>query len=239
MLQDIVAPTAEPKKAVNRTDMYNRPEDINNFIDQNTEEFFGSRSGAAKHSKGRGKVLDILSHSIALLAEAGPAGFSMRQVATEMGVKVSAIQYYFPSREDLTSAMGLYFDYLLHHHQDQVLDKEYSTPLERLEAFLDFSLNVADASPLLFSVLSECQTSSPGMATAIKRCYVRHIDRLEEVLAPLTPHLSDGQRRSRACLVAAAIDGLDIYFSKNPSLAPSPDSLRQDARADLMKLALM
>ena len=218
--------------------MYNRPEDIRDFFDQSSSEFFGSRNGAAIHGKGRAKVLEILSHSIALLAKAGPAGFSMRQVAAEMGVKLSAIQYYFPNREALTTAMGLYFEFLFHERQNKVLDRNYPTPLARLEAFLDFSLDVGDTPPLLFSVLSECQTTSPGMAEAVERCYARHIEAIDELLTPLTPHLSDGQRRSRASLLCAAIDGLEIFFSEGPTLAPSSAGLRQNCRSDLLKLAL-
>ncbi|MEM8976769.1 MAG: TetR/AcrR family transcriptional regulator, partial [Pseudomonadota bacterium] len=56
------------------------------------------------------KELDIVRHALELLVEAGDAGLTMRQLAARADMRLSNVQYYFKSREDVLKAMvSVYF----------------------------------------------------------------------------------------------------------------------------------
>ncbi|MEM6889630.1 MAG: TetR/AcrR family transcriptional regulator [Pseudomonadota bacterium] len=56
------------------------------------------------------KELEIVRHALELLVEAGDAGLTMRQLAARADMRLSNVQYYFKSREDILKAMvSVYF----------------------------------------------------------------------------------------------------------------------------------
>lgn len=199
---------------------------------------FGSREGTGVYGKGQEKVRSILFAAIELLADEGPGGFSMRRVADRLGIKVAAIQHYYPSRDALVAAMGKFFTLFYKGEQDRVLNATYKTDRARLEAYVDFSLDRASGPPLMFAMLSEGQTGSPEMARSLRDIYELDVTRISALLEPLTPHLSKTERNARAAFLSAAMDGLEIYFSKEPSLTPNVPGLRKHSREALIKMAL-
>ena len=199
---------------------------------------FGSRAGTGVYGKGQEKVRSILFEAIALLSEEGPGGFSMRRVADRLGIKAAAIQHYFPSRDALIGAMGRFFTLFYMRQQDDVLNATYDSDLQRLEAYIDFSLDRASGDPLMFAMLSEGQTGSPEMAQSLRDIYELDITRISAVLEPLTPHLSPEERKARAAFLSASMDGLEIYLSSAPPLTPRVAGLRKHSRDALIKMAV-
>ena len=199
---------------------------------------FGSREGTGVYGKGQERVRAILFAAIELLRDEGVGGFSMRRVADRLGIKVAAIQHYYPSRDALVAAMGKFFALFYKREQDLVLNAAYETDQERLEAYIDFSLERANGPPLAFAMLSEGQTGSPAMAESLRDIYELDVTRISALLEPLTPHLSKQERKARAAFLSAAMDGLEIYFSKDPALTPRVPGLRKHSREALVTIAL-
>ncbi|MEM6891440.1 MAG: TetR/AcrR family transcriptional regulator, partial [Pseudomonadota bacterium] len=52
------------------------------------------------------KELTILDCALDLLKETGDAGLTMRKLADRSGMRLSNVQYYFKSREDVLKAMA-------------------------------------------------------------------------------------------------------------------------------------
>lgn len=208
------------------------------FKEITSDPAFGSREGTGVYGKGQQKVQAILYAAIDLLAKEGPGGFSMRRVADGMGIKVAAIQHYYPNRDALMTAMGRFFTLFYKREQDDVLNASYGTDQERLEAYIDFSLDRASGPPLMFAMLSEGQTGSPAMAESLRDIYELDITRISALLEPMTPHLTRSERKARAALLSAAMDGLEIYFSKDPALTPPVPGLRKQSREALIRMAV-
>ncbi len=208
------------------------------FRDILADPAFGSREGTGVYGKGQEKVRAILFEAIGLLSEEGPGGFSMRRVAERLNKKVAAVQHYFPSRDALMAAMGRFFTLFYKRQQDQVLNAEYDSDQERLEAYIDFSLDRASGDPLVFAMLSEGQTGSPEMARSLRDIYELDVTRISALLEPLTPHLSSQERKARAAFLSASMDGLEIYLSSTPPLTPRVPGLRKHSRDMLIKVAL-
>ena len=199
---------------------------------------FGSREGTGVYGKGQEKVRSILFEAIGLLAEEGPGGFSMRRVAERLNKTVASIQHYFPSHDALMAAMGRFFTAFYKRQQDMVLNADYATDLDRLEAYIDFSLDRASGDPIMFAMLSEAQTGSPQMAGTLRDIYELDVTRISALLEPLTPHLSTQERKARAAFLSASMDGLEIYLSKTPPLTPRVSGLRKHSKELLMKMVV-
>lgn len=58
----------------------------------------GNRQGTAVQQKGRARVKQILDAATALLIEEGYGQFTMRQLSERLDIRLSNLQYYFPSR---------------------------------------------------------------------------------------------------------------------------------------------
>jgi len=206
--------------------------------DMLSDPAFGSRKGSGVYGKGREKIRAILFEAINLLGTEGVAGFSMRRVADRLGVKASVIQHYYPSRDELMGAMGLFFAHIYKREHAKVLGRTYASPEARLEAYLDFALDRSSGPHLLFSLLSEGQTGSPAMAEALRVIYELDLTCIGALLEPLTPGLTNQERKARAAFLAASMDGLEIFLGKGPALTPQVPGLRKHSRKYLMAIAL-
>lgn len=199
------------------------------------------RAGSGVYSKGQKKIEQILKVAIVLFYEQGSVGFSMRKLATRMGVKISAIQHYFPNRTDLMCAVAAYYKNDFLNMQQKIITKDYQNDLQRLDAYLEFLVDdsAPHAAHVQLALVAEALSSTPKMAPDIEDGFKTHIEHICQVLKPLTPQLSNIQRKNRATLIAAASDGLEIYYADKPSVAPRFDTLAEDARAYLRQIALM
>ena len=81
----------------------------------------------------------IQDAALRLFSRSGYAAVSMREIAAEVGVRAGALYLYTPDKQTLL------FD-LMREHMETLLDawktaKSGDTPLERLEAFVDFHID--------------------------------------------------------------------------------------------------
>ncbi len=65
----------------------------------------GPRRGTAVSSKGADRATAILDTSVFLLAAEGSGALALRRVATEAGIALGNVQYYYPTRGHLVRAL--------------------------------------------------------------------------------------------------------------------------------------
>ncbi|MEO1041224.1 MAG: TetR/AcrR family transcriptional regulator [Pseudomonadota bacterium] len=212
--------------------------DFEGSLDSFAYQRFGNRSGSGVHEKGRETLKGILGATIEILAERGFSDFSMRKVAAHLGMKLSAVQYYFPTRDDLLRSLGKFVVYRYDIQQKLVIDQDYETPLARLEAYIDFSLERVRDQAGNFIMLGEAQTGSAVLAEAYKEVYALDLDVLSRLLRPLLPDATKTELRQRAAFMSASIDGLEIYLKTNPKLTPSVTGLAEFSKAALLQVAI-
>ena len=69
------------------------------------EKIVDVKRGTAIFAKGQTKVRAVLDAAFMVLIESGTKQFSMNQVAARSSLRLSHVQYYFPSRLDLLKAL--------------------------------------------------------------------------------------------------------------------------------------
>lgn len=87
------------------------------------------------------KEIEILDHALALLVETGDAGLTLRKLADKAGMRLSNVQYYFKSRDDvLTSMVARYFEACLSTLRQLMQSSEAQTPRARLSFLIQSGL---------------------------------------------------------------------------------------------------
>ncbi|MEL7547941.1 MAG: helix-turn-helix domain-containing protein [Pseudomonadota bacterium] len=198
---------------------------------------FGNKSGSGVHEKGRETLKAIMRTTIELIIEGGFSDFSMRKVASQLGIKLSAVQYYFPTRDDLLQAIGKFTVYVYNAQQQQIITRTYPTPLARFEAYIDYSLARVSEQAGYYILLGEAQTGSAVLANSFQEIYALDVQVLTELLEALLPDASAKDIQQRAAFIAAAIDGLEIFLNDTPKLAPSIPGLTDYSKSMLIQIA--
>ncbi len=94
-----------------------------------------------KTKKGRNKIFAILETSFNIWSEAGHAGFSLHEVARRLNIRLSNVQYYFPTKDKLLLAMFSYRFYLLKESWQEKFESS-SDPQQVLDTVLEFELEL-------------------------------------------------------------------------------------------------
>ena len=216
---------------LNPSDAFDEP------LEMFARQRFGNKSGSGVHDKGQKRVKAILKVAIDLLLVEGFSDFSMRRVANTVGVNLSAVQFYFPTRDDLLRAIAKFVSYQYEGQQQRVIGADYATPLERFEAYLDFSLVRVRDQLGYYMFLGEAQSGSDIFAEACREVYTLDVVVLSQLLAPLLPDASEIEIKQRAAFMSAAIDGLEIYLKQSPQLAPVIPDIYEYGKNMLLKMA--
>lgn len=92
------------------------------------------------------KELKILDCALMLLKETGDAGLTMRKLADSSGMRLSNVQYYFKSRDDVLKAMAnRYFDACTDEITRLMHDSSAATVRERAHLLIITGLKHGDA----------------------------------------------------------------------------------------------
>lgn len=165
--------------------------------------------------KGQERRLAILDAATAQLLEAGYAGFSIRQVAQRLGLRLSNVQYYFPTREALLEA-------LLNRVLDDALAEFGRSGGSDLGAVVRFVLDGQTPQACgLFLELWALAARDPGARASMDRFYAAYRMQIEHAIALTVPGLGAGELARRAALVMALLEGVSLF--RHPGGGGSPD----------------
>ncbi|MEO3976599.1 TetR/AcrR family transcriptional regulator [Streptomyces sp. CAU 1734] len=169
------------------------------------------RRPAAGTGKGERKRAELLDAAEGVLLTSGHAELSMRAVATAAGVRLGHLQYYFPARSDLVSA---------------VLARILDNSLERLSPLLGATapdpagivraLLADQDDPQLVRLFTEVWALAAvddTVAPAVRGFYGDYLDRLTGHLRLHCPELSAPAARARAAVFVMLIEGAALFRS--------------------------
>lgn len=159
--------------------------------------------------KGGARRTAILDAATAVLVEEGHAGLSLRAVAGQAQIRLSNLQYYYRTREDLVAAL---------------LDRQLTEALERLRD----PLASADVEELVRRLLAEqCDRSAvalftevwalaghdPDVAAAVRDFYRKYQDLVAGTVATFHPELADHEISARARIFICLLEGASMFRS--------------------------
>ncbi|MBL6751797.1 MAG: TetR family transcriptional regulator [Nevskia sp.] len=166
---------------------------------------------AVRTGKGIERANAILEAAREIFANAGYAGLSMRGIAGRLGISLSNVQHYYPSKDALVEALLLH---MLDGYKAAV-DRMNSqmaraSPLERFRAAIGIFVDEA-SDPLTVGVFVEIwalarrhrfAASVAGIVQARQRKQMVHL------IAGLLPRASKAALKTRAALMIMHLEGL-------------------------------
>jgi TetR/AcrR family transcriptional regulator len=189
--------------------------------------------------KGMARVEEILEAARHVLATEGYAEFSLRRIAREVNIRLSTLQHYYPSKDDLFRA--LVERTVIAYDEAYVRQSEAwgRTARSRLAGMVRYLVD-DQRRPGTHGFFMEFWgrgRRDPMSARLLHQAYRQHRDRIRIAMAPLNPSLSGRTAELRAAIVAAMIEGLVIYFAGEQPHDPALDGLEEEIERWVLRMA--
>jgi AcrR family transcriptional regulator len=173
----------------------------------------GVKSGTATRKAGKVTVQKILDAAKDALTEAEYTSFSMRTVASQAGLHLANLQYYYPRKKDLIRAL---FEDTNQRYIDgytKALEGAPEDPLARLEIILNYQID-----DIFDQVIRRFFVNLWALATSIETKDGQLLDKLYELdtsylgdqISKIRSDLSTQEIKIRATLIASMIEGLMV-----------------------------
>lgn len=186
---------------------------------------------APASTKGRERHDQILDAAAATLTEAGYADFSLRKVADRLAIRLSNLQYYFPTLAELLSA-------LFTRELDRARERFEASDSQDLDTLLAMLLDEQDGgSCRLFWELWALSARNRDIAEIMAGFYERYSAAVETLIAQTRPEMRPAHRRRRAVIITAMIEGLSLFRGDGRSPPGGDAALRREVLACARVLA--
>jgi AcrR family transcriptional regulator len=158
---------------------------------------------------------EIIDTTISVLAFEGYASVTMRSIADRIGVHLSTLQYYFPTKRDLLrSAIDkcIESDFL---EQQRLAQDSTTEPGAQLRKVLAVHLH-ASADPMIskvFSTLWGIAAHDSGVEQLLNNFYQQQIELYAKLLKRNYPGWPAKKCVRRAILVVAQLEGLALFVA--------------------------
>lgn len=200
----------------------------------------GPRTGepTVETPRGAARREAIMKAASDVLLERGYAEFSARAVAAKAGLRLSHVQYYFPSPADLVAAL---LDRFIHDYGDAVLTRfktARGAPETRLRKVLELLLTDEDYRNcgLFMLEVSGLAARNEGISAALARYYDLYARGFADMLRVINPDLAAAERARRARHCVALIEGVSLTTRLGGPAREAAFQPREAARA-IIRLA--
>jgi AcrR family transcriptional regulator len=166
--------------------------------------------------KPAGRAAEILDAAHGVMCELGFEGFSMRQVATRVGISLAAIQYHFPTKDALVNQMiehrlDWYDESILSHLQGLASDHEASF-VALIDWFVD---DAASEQTAAFSFHFWALAVNDKAANAALARYMKvYREAIGLLMRRFNPKLDHAESIARGAVLSSLIDGTMSIASK-------------------------
>lgn len=153
----------------------------------------------------------ILMVAKSILSNKGGMNFSMREVARACGKSLSYIQYYYPSMDNLLSAL---FDDIID-DAEKKLDEISITDADELEWLIDLIVNnLTNVSlcRLVWETWTNCAGSSKSNVT-LHNFYKKYIDKIKRIILMKIPDMDDAIADQKAVMIVSLFEGLAAIYT--------------------------
>jgi AcrR family transcriptional regulator len=161
--------------------------------------------------------LALIEACARVLARAGAAGASVREIAVEAGVSPGLVSHYFSGIEALVAATYEQVEGAVAATLDRAVDEAGHDPRARLDAFVTASFAPAIADPQLLATwiaFWSLVTARPAIAAQHDEQYSGSRARLEALLGDCG--VAPNEQRRAAIAVTALVDGLWLELCLSP-----------------------
>ena len=185
-------------------------------------------SAGAGTRKGRDRARHILDTAVHVFVTHGYAQFTVRAVAEAAGISSGNLNYYFPRKHALLSAMveHVLADYLgAFEHQRGLAPGDARAQLERVLDFWIDDLATAHTTRF-FPELWALANHDPAAARLMNLVYERARQVLVDLLREVYPGLAPADRDLLSLLMCATLEGLTLFAGHRKPWAAQRARLR-------------
>ncbi len=169
--------------------------------------------------KGAARKLLIIRNALQIFMSQGYSELSLRNVATEVGISVGNLHYYFPNKDSLLQAM---FDTVVEDYKpvfDQILDGAGPDPRKRFEAMIHYLIRDLGTSRTtsFFPELWALANHDPMVAQMMEHMYDFERDHLYRLVHTLRPDLKKKRKQEITLFISASIEGMTMFIGHDKS----------------------
>ncbi|MFD1560439.1 TetR/AcrR family transcriptional regulator [Paraburkholderia silviterrae] len=180
------------------------------------------------------RVPEILEVSIRIFASEGNAGFTQTRVAGDAGIRLSTLQHYFGTRDNLlqSTIKEMAKRYL---ERYKALAKSKITPEAALDALVDdVFAELTNPASTISPFALQCWSLAESEAF-VKELMAEINGEFQEVFAALVakinPTLTSGECVLRGALILSHLQGLMVYIRRTGDSLPDLATLRVATKA--------
>jgi AcrR family transcriptional regulator len=171
--------------------------------------------------KGQQRRQEILDTARSILVDEGWEAFSMREVATRLGIRHGHLQYYFPTKQDLLVAL-----------YDAEVSAYTSGMSSAIEGLLDSGIAVAQRPETqLWRIAAALAHRDNEMEAILSRDNQLYRDGLTAAFSDIAPQLSPQRQVVLARFLQVLVDGLSLQLLTDDPSSKEMKSLVRLLRA--------
>ncbi len=199
----------------------------------------GHRPGTAVQKKGQRRVDEILDAATAVLVEEGYAQFTTRKIAARVGIRLSNVQYYFPTKQTLLQAL---VERSIEQYYNVLRAKVAAgskTPKAQLLYSVDYVL-ASHAKPevaRLFKELWALASHDKDAARVMDGFYAKWCDMATDLVLQLNPTISRRKAERRAILIIGLVDGHVLFTGAGSEPSPALRGIGKELREAALLIA--
>ena len=171
-----------------------------------------SRAGTAVRNKGKRRVEEILDAATTVLIREGYSNFSLRRISDLAEMRLSNLQYYFPTKEELlTALLKRSFDAYSNALADISKDRS-ARPERRFMLMIDYLLKDQQdqESCLIFWELWALAARDKGVAQIMDDYYDVYLHQVVVAIRDISPEMPKAKAQKHAGAIVALIEGASL-----------------------------
>lgn len=190
------------------------------------------------YARGQDGFEQILRSALALLVNHGAAALTLRRIATESGMNVGSLNYYFKSKDDLIRELLNAVIASYEEAFDEIIHEPGASAEARLENLVALILEdiTTKKTTRFFPELWAMANHDSFVYDRMNELYERARVSLNELIAEINPDLSDGQREILALFISASMEGMTVFAGYQKPWVGQMPMLKLLARKSFVQL---
>lgn len=190
------------------------------------------------YARGQDGFEQILRSALALLVNHGAAALTLRRIATESGMNVGSLNYYFKSKDELIRELLNAVIASYEEAFDEIIHEPGASAEARLENLVALILEdiTTKKTTRFFPELWAMANHDSFVYDRMNELYERARVSLNELIAEINPDLSDGQRKILALFISASMEGMTVFAGYQKPWVDQMPMLKLLARKSFVQL---
>ncbi len=190
------------------------------------------------YARGQEGFEQILRAALSLLVNHGAAALTLRRIATEAGMNLGSLNYYFRSKKDLIRE---WLNAIISSYEGafrQIVHVPGARPEERLASLIELTLDdiTTKKTTRFFPELWAMANHDPFIHERMTELYDRARVSLNELIGEINPELSGEQREAVALFISASMEGMTVFAGYEKPWGPRMPILQAISRRSFVQL---